>query len=302
MKKNPFAFVLIALCSVSAIAQESKPAAAPADPVVLRVGTMEVRQSAFEAALSSLPSEYQMYVAQQGKRAFADDYVRMLVLAQDAVSRKLDKEPKIAAQLALVRENTLAAAVVKQIEESTVPTDAEITARYDAKKGSLETVDARHILIAFKGSPAAKPENVLTEEQAKAKAESLKAKIAGGADFAELAKSESDDTFSGANGGSLGSFGRGQMVPEFEAAAFSFEVGKVGEVVRTQFGYHVIEVTRRGAPPIDEVREELTEELRNELVQKKVTDLTGKVKVTMDDAYFGPAPAVAAPPQPKKPE
>ncbi|MBI2212376.1 MAG: peptidylprolyl isomerase [Acidobacteria bacterium] len=301
MKKNLFAFALIALCSVSAVAQESKPVAA-ADPVVLRVGTTEVRQSAFEAALASLPAEYQMYVAQQGKRAFADDYVRMMVLAQDAVSRKLDKEPKVAAQLALVRENTLAAALVKSIEEATVPTEPEITARYESKKGSLETVDARHILVAFKGSPAAKPENELTEEQAKAKAESIKAKLAGGADFAELAKAESDDTFSGAQGGSLGAFGRGQMVPEFETAAFSNEVGKVGEVVRTQFGFHVIEVTRRGAPALDEVRSDLTDELRNELVQKKVAELTGKVSVTMDDAYFGAAPAAAAPAQPAKVE
>lgn len=299
MKTTRFAIVLTALCSVSTMAQEAKPAAA-ADPVVLRVGATEVRQSAFEAALASLPSEYQMYVAQQGKRAFATDYARMLVLSQDAVSRKLDKDPKVAAQLALVRDNTLAAAVVQKIEEASAPTDAEISASYEAKKSSLETVDARHILVAFKGSPAAKAENELTEEQAKAKAESIKAKIAAGADFAELAKSDSDDTFSGAQGGSLGTFGRGQMVPEFENAAFSFEVGKVGDVVRTQFGYHVIEVTRRGAPPIDEVREELAEEMRGEIVQRKIAELTGKVEVKMDDAYFGPEPAAAPMPAGEK--
>lgn len=280
---------LIALCAFGMIAEEKQPAAA-ADPVVLRVGGSEVRQSEFEAALASLPSEYQMYVAQQGKRAFADDYVRMRVLAQDAVTSKLDKEPAVAAQLVLVRENALAAAMLQRIEAGTTPTDEQISARYEAKKGSLETVDARHILVAFAGSPAAKPENAITEEQAKVKAESIKAKIVAGADFAELARTESDDTFSGKEGGSLGPFGRGQMVPEFEQAAFSFEVGKVGDVVRTQFGFHVIEVTRRGAPPIEEIRDQLTEEVRGELVQQKVADLTGKVKVTLDDAYFG-APA-----------
>jgi peptidyl-prolyl cis-trans isomerase C len=286
---------------MSAIAQEAKPASA-ADPVVLRVGTTEVRQSSFEAALASLPPDYQAFVAQQGKRAFADDYVRMMVLAQDAVNRKLDKDPKVAAQLALVHDNTLASALVQRIEETTVPTEPEIAARYESKKSTLETADARHILIAFKGSKAAKPGNEMTEEQAKAKAEAIKAKIVGGADFGELAKTESDDTFSGAQGGSLGAFARGQMVPEFDAAAFSFEVGKVGEIVRTEFGFHVVEVTRRGAPPIDEVREQLTTELRGELVQKKVAELTDKVKVTMDDAYFGVAEAPAAPEQPKKAE
>lgn len=279
---------MVAVCAFGAVADDKKPAAAPADPVVLRVGEQEIRKSEFEAALASLPAEYQMYVAQQGKRAFADDYVRMRLLAHDAVKTKLDKEPAIAAQLALVRENTLAAAMLERIEAGIVPTEAQVAAIYESKKGTLETVDARHILIAFKGSPAAKPETELNEEQAKAKAESIRGKLLAGADFAELAKTESDDTFSGKEGGSLGSFGRGQMVPEFEQAAFSFEVGKVGELVRTQFGFHVIEVTRRGAPPIDEVRETLTEELRTTLVQEKVTALTSAAKVTFDDAYFGP--------------
>lgn len=301
LKKNLFAVVLLTLGSMSAFAQDNKPAV-DADPVVLRVGATEVRKSSFEAALESLPSDYQMYVAQQGKRVFADDYVRMMVLAQNASSLKLEQDPKVAAQLQLVHENTLASAMVKQIEASSEPSEAEISAAYEAKKSTLETVDARHILIAFKGSPAAKPENDLTEEQAKAKAESIKAKIVAGADFAELAKKESDDTFSGAQGGTLGAFGRGQMVPEFDKAAFSYEVGKVGDVVRTQFGYHVIEVTRRGAPPIDEVREQLTEELRAKLVEKKVSELSSKVKVTMDDAYFGPATAAPAPAQPAKSE
>ena len=289
MKRNLLSIGLIALCAFVAFADDKKPAAASGDPVVLRIGENEVRKSEFEAALASLPADYQMYVAQQGKRAFADDYVRMRVLALDAVNTKLDKDPKVSAQLVLVRENTLAAAMLQRIEEGTVPTDAQVTALYESKKGSLETVDARHILIAFKGSPAAKPETELTEEQAKAKAESIKAKIVAGADFAELAKTDSDDTFSGKEGGSLGAFGRGQMVPEFEQAAFSNEVGKVGEVVKTQFGYHVIEVTRRGAPPIDEVREQLAEEIRSNLVQEKVTALTGTAKVTFDDAYFGAA-------------
>ena len=238
-----------------------------------------------------------MYVAQQGKRAFANDYVRMRVLAKDAVTAKLDQDPKVAAQLQLVRENTLAAAMLEQLETATTPTDAQISALYEKKKTSLETAEARHILNAFAGSPAAKPENKLTEEQAKAKAEALKAKIVAGADFAELAKTESDDTFSGQDGGKLGAFSRGQMVPEFEKAAFSYEVGKVGEVVRTNFGYHVIEVTRRGAPPIDEVKQQLSDEIKNDLVQQKVAAITEKVKVTLDDAYFGAPAAEEVKPQ-----
>jgi len=290
----------MALGSVSAIAQDAKPAA-DADPVVLSVGTTQVRKSTFEAALAGLPPEYQMYVAQNGKKAFADDYVRMLILSQSAASLKLDQDPKVVAQLQLVHENTLASAMLKKLEESAEPSEAAIAAAYEAKKPTLEiTADARHILIAFKGSKAAKPGNELTDEQAKAKAESIRAKILAGADFAELAKTESDDTYSGAQGGSLGTFKRGQMVGEFDNAAFSYEVGKVGELVRTEFGYHIIEVTRRGPPSLDDMRESLAGELKGELVQKKVTELGSKLKVTMDDAYFGQAMAAPAPDQPKK--
>jgi len=289
----------MALGTVSAIAQDAKPAA-DADPVVLSVGTTQIRKSTFEAALAGLPPDYQMYVAQNGKKAFADDYVRMLILSQSAASLKLDQDPKVVAQLQLVHENTLASAMLKKLEESAEPSEAAIAAAYEAKKPTLEiSVDARHILIAFKESKAAKPGNELTDEQAKAKAESIRAKILAGADFAELAKTESDDTYSGAQGGSLGTFKRGQMVPEFENAAFSYEVGKVGALVRTEFGYHIIEVTRRGPPSIDEMRESLAGELKGELVQKKVTELGSKMKVTMDDAYFGQAPAAPAPDQPK---
>ncbi len=78
----------------------------------------------------------------------------------------------------------------------------------------------------------------------KKKIEDLKKQLDGGADFAELAKTNSDCP-SGQKGGDLGSFGSGQMVPEFEKAAFSQEIGKVGDVVKTQFGYHLIKVTAK---------------------------------------------------------
>ncbi len=89
----------------------------------------------------------------------------------------------------------------------------------------------------------AKARHILVPSQAEC--ESLKKQIEGGADFAEMAKKHSKCP-SSRDGGSLGEFGPGQMVPEFDKVVFSAEVGKVQGPVKTQFGYHLIEVTSRG--------------------------------------------------------
>src|SRR4030095_104336 len=94
------------------------------------------------------------------------------------------------------------------------PAEADGQKYYDAHKGEYEKIKARHILIRFKGSPVPAGEKKdLTEEEALAKTKALRARIVGGEDFATIAKAESDDTGSGAAGGSLDFFGPGQMVP-----------------------------------------------------------------------------------------
>ena len=102
------------------------------------------------------------------------------------------------------------------------------------------SVRASHILLMYSGS--ARSTATRSKAEAEQQINDLKAKIAGGSDFAELAKAHSDCP-SGRKGGDLGPFGRGQMVPEFETAAFGMEVGQVSEVVETSFGYHLIQRT-----------------------------------------------------------
>lgn len=105
-----------------------------------------------------------------------------------------------------------------------------------------------------------------TDEEARARAEGVREQALAGADFAELA-SEYSDGPTGPRGGDLGFFGRGQMVPDFEEAAFSMEVGDISEVVESQFGYHVIKLTdRRDAEvrPFEDVRDEIIASLREE--------------------------------------
>lgn len=101
-------------------------------------------------------------------------------------------------------------------------------------------VAASHILISYKGATRAAPYIDRTKEDARMLAEELRAQALEGADFALLARENSDDRGSAATGGSLGTFRREQMVPEFSDAAFALEVGKVSPVVESQYGFHVI--------------------------------------------------------------
>lgn len=103
-----------------------------------------------------------------------------------------------------------------------------------------DTVSASHILLMYAGSMRSTATR--SKDEAKEQIEALKADIDGGADFAELAKEHSDCP-SGADGGSLGTFGKGQMVKEFEDATFSMDVGETSGVVETDFGYHLIQRT-----------------------------------------------------------
>ena len=304
MKKTISTIIALTLVATIGFAQD-KPAAPAAttaqaaDPVVISAGTVTIKQSEFESALKTLPAEYQQYAMGAGKKQFAEDYLRMKMLAAEGMKNGLDKKPEVVQQLSLMRENLVAQAQLQKIEEGIKLSDDDLKKVYESGKNEYEQVKAKHILIAFKGSPAAqqgKPE--LTEEQAKAKAEELRAKIVGGASFDELAKTESDDTGSGSRGGDLGEFSRGQMVPEFEKAAFEAKVGDVTPVVRTQFGYHIIKVEEHGHTPFEQVKPMLERNERQQRLQKTLEAMKETAKPTFNETYFAPPAPQAAPPPP----
>ena len=303
MKKTITMIVVLALAAVSAMAQDTKkaPAAtataqASTDPIVVAAGDVTIRQSEFESALKSLPPEYQQFAGGPGKKQFAEDYLRMKMLAQQGIKNGLDKDPDVVRQLALMRENLVANAQLQRIEKGITVSDAEIQKAYDANKNEYEQVKARHILISFKGSPvqptAGKKE--LTEEEAKAKAEDLRKQLVAGANFDELAKKESDDTGSGSRGGDLGTFGRGQMVEEFEKAAFAAKVGEISPVTRTQFGYHIIKVESHQTTPLADVKTTLEQKERQRRVQETLDAMKNNAKPTFNETYFGATAAAPA--------
>ena len=130
-----------------------------------------------------------------------------------------------------------------------------------------EQVRASHILMNTEGK---------NEAEVRAKAEDLLKQLKGGADFAALATANSQDPASAPRGGDLDFFGKGRMVPEFESVAFSLPVGQMSELVRTQYGFHIIKVTDKKAAevqPLDAVRPQLTEQLKFERAQTRVQDL-----------------------------
>ncbi len=304
MKKTITTIIAVTFVATIGFAQ-TKPAAAataaPADPVVIAAGDLTIKQSEFEGALKTLPAEYQQYAMGAGKKQFAEDYLRMKMLAAEGIKNGLDKKPEVIQQLNLMRENLVAQQQLQRIEEEIKLADDDLKKVYEQGKNEYEQVKAKHILIAFKGSAAAqagKPE--LTEEQAKAKAEELRAKIVGGASFDELAKAESDDTGSGSRGGDLGEFSRGQMVPEFEKAAFEAKVGDVTPVVRTQFGYHIIKVEEHGHTPFEQVKPMIERNERQQRLQSALEAMKDKAKPTFNETYFAP-PTPPAPPAPAPP-
>jgi peptidyl-prolyl cis-trans isomerase NIMA-interacting 1 len=104
-------------------------------------------------------------------------------------------------------------------------------------------IGARHVLIQWMGTERAPANVVRSREQALAVAQEVHRRAKGGEDFARLAIEFSDEPGAGNRGGSLGRFGRGQMVPAFEAAVFKLEIGQISEIVESPFGFHVIQRT-----------------------------------------------------------
>ena len=144
--------------------------------------------------------------------------------------------------------------------------DAEVQAYYNAHISDYQVKDqvkARHILIAAPEGDAAK------DAAAKAKAEGVLKQVRGGGDFAALAKANSDDPGSKDTGGELGFFTKGKMVPAFEQAAFALQPGQTSDLVRTPFGYHIIQVEEKQVAhtkPLDEVRAQIVPVLQQQKV------------------------------------
>lgn len=266
------------------------------DTVVLTIGDQKLTRAQFEVLLAALAQNGRPATTAAAKRQVAEQYGELEVLAQEARKRKLDQSPEVKQMMAIQSDSYLANTLAKEISEETHFTDLDLRAYYDSHKTEFEEAKGGHILIRFKGSPVPlKPgEKDLTADEALAKAQDIRKQLQAGADFATIAKAESDDTGSAAKGGDLGTFRKGQMVPQFDQAAFTVPVGQISEPVKTQFGYHIIKITDRTEKPFEEAKPQIEKELKPKMTKDAVEQLKEHTAVTLNDAYFG---AVASGPQ-----
>lgn len=164
--------------------------------------------------------------------------------------------------------------------------DSEMKKYYDEHidEYKKDEVEASHILIKTTDDQN-KPLPEAEQKKAKEKAEKVLKEVKAGGDFAELAKKYSQDPGSAANGGALGAFGKGMMVKEFEDAAFGMEPGQVSNLVKTDFGYHIIKVTDRikETTSFDEAKEGIKEEILKNKYGEKIAELQKKAKIEKFD-------------------
>ena len=286
---------------------------------------------ALEARKGEIPPEHAAMARAQMRRGLVEQLaVTSLLLREAEAAGVAAADEDRAALLAEIGVSSLEEASkttgmpVKMLEEAIVvnklvssktngipaPTDEEVRAKFDEIVAAHpeavnvpERVTASHILV--KVDPGATPEK---DAEAKAKIEALRERALAGEDFAALAR-ENSDCPSASRGGDLGQFGHGQMVKEFDEAAFSQEVGKVGDVVKTQFGYHVVLVTdKQEAKTVDfaDVKDEIAFGISEERKRKAVGDFVQSVrsaaKIEFPSAAVVSDAVEIAPPEDPAPE
>jgi peptidyl-prolyl cis-trans isomerase C len=253
--------IALATAAVLVVAGATIPAAAA--KVLAKVNGTEITDEDVKIATEELAANLPPQLEGKARETYVLDFlIDGQLVAQKAKADKLDQTQDFARKLAFQREKLLMESLLGQIAKSAV-TDAALRATYEeAKKAQKpETeVHARHILVP---------------EEADAKA--AQKRVKGGEDFAKVAKEVSKD--SGAEGGDLGWFTKGKMVPEFAEAAFKLEPGQISEPVKSAFGWHVIKLEEKRQttfPPYDEVKDQVA----RYVVQKAQGDLIGQLRKT----------------------
>ncbi|MEM9575571.1 MAG: peptidylprolyl isomerase [Pseudomonadota bacterium] len=256
--------LVAASLSIPAVAQEAE--APSADTVMATVNGEDITLGHMIAARATLPQQYDNAPPEQ---LFAG--ILQQLIQQTALAQKIDTLPGIVAFTLQNEARSLkAAAAVEEALQGAV-SEEDLKALYDARYSdfvSEEEFNASHILVE-------------TEEEALA----VKEAIEGGASFAATAREKSTGP-SGPNGGELGWFGTGMMVPTFEAAVIALEVDEVSDPVETQFGWHIIKLNdlRKTEPPsIDSVREELTGELNNAAARDIIDTAANAAELVIPD-------------------
>ncbi len=247
-------------------------------PYLAKVGTAKITEADLEQELKSLPEfAQQLFEGIEGKKKFLDELIKKELLYQEAIKRGLDKDAEYRRKLEEFRKLTLISTLLeKEIEEKAKVTDQDIKDYYEKHKAELSSVSqikASHILVKTEGE-----------------AEKILERLKKGEDFATLAKKYSIDPGSAKNGGDLGYFSPGQMVPEFESAAAKLKPGEISEPIKTKFGYHIIKVTdKKTGKPVEfekikgVLSQRLAAEKQKDFFDSYIEDLKKTYKVEINE-------------------
>ena len=254
---------------------KAKSAAAPAvkEPAAATVNGITIAKSRVDMIVQQGIAAGQQD-SPEARKGIIEKLAMQTLAAEEAIKKGLDKSPEIVAQIDLIRQSVLANAYVQDLIKNGTASDEMLKAEYEKIKAQITGTEykARHILV---------------EKEADAKDIIARLKKDPGS-FAKLAMEKSKDAGSKASGGELGWFDPSRMVPEFVAAVSKLDKGAITqEPVKTQFGYHVIQLEDSKpieAPPFEEIKPQLAQHLQQQNVQKQMEDLKAKAKIEYVDA------------------
>lgn len=283
------------------VAPTASPAAATstappgADTVVMRVNGEPVTQREFAYFVSSLPEQMQGFFNNPaGRRQMAEQYVRMKVLEQEASRMGADKDPDVSARMKFGHTNLAVEYALQKIAGNA--SEAQLRAEYDKNRGKHTATDLRHVLIAYQGGRIPSTHGAaLPPDQVMERAKKIAAQLRAGADFADVARKESDDTGSARQGGLIGPVPRGSLPPEMERVVETLQPGQVSDPVRSEFGIHIFRVDGRHPQSFEEVKASLKQEVQQSVVNETVVRLQKSARVDLDPKYFPPAAPAKAP-------
>ncbi|CAH2909481.1 MAG: Peptidyl-prolyl cis-trans isomerase (EC [uncultured Paraburkholderia sp.] len=256
LKKTRLWVLLAAFAAAPAFAQN-----------IAVVNGTPIPKSRADALIDQLVHQGQQNTSQL-QMAVREELVNREVLMQEALRRGLQNRPDIKAQIAVAQQTVVLRALIEDFVKKNAPTEAEVTARYNAliKDAGGKEYHLHHILVD-------------NEQQAK----DLIAKIKGGASFEELAKQYSKDPGSGKNGGDLDWSDPKAYVPEFADAATHLQKGQMSDTpVHTQFGWHIIrvdDVRNITPPPLEQVRPQIVQQIQQEKLQAFEEGLRKNAKI-----------------------
>lgn len=258
------------------------------ETVVMRVNGEAISETEFNQFLNEVPAEQRdMYKSPRGMRALADELVKLKTLEQEGKKIGIEKEPEVKAQIEMVTAQLVAARTLQKLVGT--PDEQALRAEYNKEKQNFETMNLGHVLVAYQGGAVPpKAGQPLSVEQAMAKANAIAQALRQGAVFEQVARSESDDSSTAQQGGTLGDVPVGMLPPEVGPAVKNLKPGEISNPVRSQYGIHVFRGGERGTKSFEELKPVLEDRAKRSRLEETMKKLTDTAKVDLDPKFFPP--------------